>query len=49
MKVGISACSDGQLKEWVKQNEELKTILFEQGIEAKFAKHIYAEKDCSYR
>ncbi len=42
MKVGISACSDGQLKEWEKQNEELETILYEQGIEATFAKHIYA-------
>ena len=45
MKVGISACSDGQLKEWEKQNEELETILYEQGIEATFAKHIYAKKD----
>jgi hypothetical protein len=23
MRVGISACSDGQFKEWKKQNEEL--------------------------
>lgn len=45
MKVGISACSDGQLKEWEKQNEELETILYEQGIEATFTKHIYAKKD----
>jgi muramoyltetrapeptide carboxypeptidase LdcA involved in peptidoglycan recycling len=45
MKVGISACSDGKLKEWEKQNEELETILYEQGIEATFAKHIYAKKD----
>ncbi len=22
MKIGISACSDGQFKEWKKQNEE---------------------------
>ena len=45
MKVGITACSDGQLKEWEKQNEELKTILYEQGIEAVFAKHIYVKED----
>ncbi len=45
MKVGISACSDGQLKEWEKQNEELETILYGQRIEATFAKHIYAEED----
>ena len=45
MRVGISACSDGQLKEREKQNEDLGTILYEQGIEAVFAKHIYAEKD----
>ena len=45
MKVGITACSDGQLKEREKQNEDLGTILYEQGIEAVFAKHIYAEKD----
>ena len=45
MKIGISACSDGQLNEWKKQNEELETILYEQGIEAVFAKHIYAKKD----
>ena len=44
MRVGISACSDGQLKEWKKQNEELGTILYEQGIEAVFAKHIYVNK-----
>ena len=45
MKVGITACSDGQLKEWEKQNEELETILYEQGIEAVFAIHIYAKED----
>ncbi len=45
MRVGISACSDGQLKEWEKQNDELRTILYEQGIEVVFAKHIYAKKD----
>ncbi|SFL29205.1 Muramoyltetrapeptide carboxypeptidase LdcA (peptidoglycan recycling) [Lachnospiraceae bacterium KH1T2] len=45
MKVGITACSDGQLKEREKQNEDLGTILYEQGIETVFAKHIYAEKD----
>ena len=45
MKVGISACSNGQLKEWEKQNEKLETILYEQGIEAVFAKHIYAKED----
>ena len=45
MKVGISACSNGQLKEWKKLNEELEAILYEQGIEAIFAEHIYAKKD----
>lgn len=45
MRVGISACSDGQFKEWKKQNEELGIILYKQGIEAVFAKHIYAKKD----
>ena len=45
MKVGISVCSDGQLMEWEKQNEELEAILYEQGIEAVFAKHIYAKED----
>ena len=45
MKVGISVCSDGQLIEWEKQNEELEAILYEQGIEAVFAKHIYAKED----
>ena len=45
MKVGITACSDGQLKEWEKQNDELETILYEQGIEAVFAKHIYVKED----
>ena len=34
MKIGISACSDGQFKEWKKQNEELGIILYKQGIEA---------------
>ncbi len=28
MKIGISACSDGQFKEWKKQNEELGIILY---------------------
>lgn len=45
MKVGITACSNGQLKEWEKQNEELETILYEEGIEAVFAIHIYAKED----
>ena len=45
MKIGISACSDGQFKEWKKQNEELGSILYEQGIEAVLAKHIYTKKD----
>lgn len=43
MKNGISACSDGQLKEWKKQNEDLETILYKQGIEVVFAEHIYAK------
>lgn len=45
MRVGISACSDGQFIEWKKQNEELKAFIGELGIEAVFAEHIYAQKD----
>ena len=45
MRVGISACSDGQFIEWKKQNEELKAFIGELGIEAVFAEHIYAKKD----
>ncbi len=44
-KVGLTACSDGQLREWEKQNRELKRILADMGIEAVEAEHIYAEKD----
>ncbi len=44
-KVGLTACSDGQLREWEKQNRELKQILVEMGIEAVEAEHIYAKKD----
>ncbi len=45
MRVGISACSDGQFIEWKKQNEELKAFIGELRIEAVFAEHIYAKKD----
>ena len=45
MKVGLSACSDGQLREWEKQNIELKKHLREMGIEAMEAEHIYAKMD----
>ena len=42
MKVGLSACSDGQLKEWEQQNNELRRILAGMGVESVMAEHIYA-------
>lgn len=45
MKVGLSACSDGQLKEWEQQNTELRKILVGMGVESVMAEHIYATQD----
>ena len=45
MKVGLSACSDGQLKEWEQQNNELRKILAGMGVESVMAEHIYAVQD----
>ena len=45
MKVALTACSDGQLKDWESQNIELQNILSEMGIETVFADHIYAITD----
>lgn len=45
MKVALTACSDGQLKDWESQNIELQNILSEMGIETVFADHIYAIMD----
>ena len=44
-KVGLTACSDGQLREWEGQNRELKKVLAEMNIEAVEAEHIYARED----
>ncbi|MBP5160148.1 MAG: LD-carboxypeptidase [Lachnospiraceae bacterium] len=45
MKVGLSACSDGQLKEWEYQNKELVEVFAQMGIEAVTAQHLYAQKE----
>ncbi len=45
MKAGLSACSDGQRKEWEKQNTELISVLSELSIDAVPAEYIYAQKD----
>ena len=45
MKVGLSACSDGQLKEWQQQNIDLRKILAGMGVESLMAEHIYAMQD----
>ena len=45
MKVGLSACSDGQLKEWEQQNTELQKILAGMGVESVMAEHVYATQD----
>lgn len=45
MRVGLSACSDGQLKEWEQQNNELRMILAGMGVESVLAEHIYAAQD----
>jgi len=45
MIVGMTACSDGQLKEWKQQNNELCRIMEGMGIETVMAEHIYAKQD----
>ena len=45
MIVGLTACSDGQLKEWKQQNNELCRIMEGMGIETVMAEHIYAKQD----
>ena len=45
MKVGLVACSDGQLREWEQQNIRLRKILAEMGVESLMAEHIYATQD----
>ncbi|WP_044959948.1 S66 family peptidase [Butyrivibrio sp. WCD2001] len=45
MKVGLSACSDGHIKEWEYQVDELVQVLKGFGIEALLAPHIKAKVD----
>ncbi|SEL56581.1 Muramoyltetrapeptide carboxypeptidase LdcA (peptidoglycan recycling) [Butyrivibrio sp. ob235] len=45
MKVGLSACSDGHIKEWEYQVDELVQALKGFGIEALLAPHIKAKVD----
>lgn len=45
MKVGLSACSDGHIKEWEYQIEELVQVLKDLGIEPVLAPHIKAKVD----
>lgn len=45
MKIGLSACSDGQFKEWEQHNIELRKILARMGVESVMANHIYATQD----
>ncbi|SFC99440.1 LD-carboxypeptidase [Butyrivibrio sp. YAB3001] len=45
MKVGLSACSDGHIKEWQYQIEELVQVLDGFGIDAVLAPHIKAKVD----
>ena len=45
MKAGLSACSNGQYKEWKKQNEVLINILRSLDTEPVQAVHIYSEID----
>lgn len=44
-RVGLAACSDGQLREWGDQNRELCDVLREMGVEVVPAEHIYAKTD----
>ena len=45
MKVGLAACSDGQLMEWEQQNNKLRSMLAGMGVESLMAEHIYAKQD----
>ncbi len=45
MKIGLSACSDGQFKEWEQHNIELRKILARMGVKSVMANHIYATQD----
>lgn len=45
MKIGLSACSDGQFKEWEQHNIELRKILARMDVESVMANHIYATQD----
>ncbi len=45
MKVGISACSNGQKKDWEEQNDKLMEVLGNMGVEAVFSPHITAKVD----
>ncbi|ADL34656.1 LD-carboxypeptidase [Butyrivibrio proteoclasticus B316] len=45
MKVGLSACSDGHVKEWVYQIDELVQVMKNLGIEPVLALHISAKVD----
>jgi len=45
MKIGITACSNGQNREWKDQNDELMTVLESFGMEPVQASHIYASVD----
>jgi len=46
MRIGLTACSDGQKEAWRPQNEQLSAVLAKMGIEAVFSSCIY-EKDGS--
>ena len=45
MKVGISSCSNGHIRDWEDQVKELVTTLQEMNIEAVLAPHIYRTVD----
>ncbi|SFU43611.1 S66 family peptidase [Butyrivibrio sp. M55] len=45
MKVGLSACSDGHIKEWEYQVDELVQVLKDFGMEPVLAPHIKAKED----
>lgn len=45
MKIGISACSNGQNREWKNQNDELISVLKSFDLEPVPASHIYAVTD----
>nr|WP_297707790.1 LD-carboxypeptidase [uncultured Butyrivibrio sp.] len=45
MKIGLSACSDGHIKEWEYQVDELVQVLKDFGMEVVLAPHIKAKVD----